>query len=202
MKECNSSAYRNLVCTMAALRPERRNVQINESGILQEYNGNMPEQKECGVPGCRKSVLFVPGILMILIGLSLLQTDLWGSFFSLAAGMLLIPSLAAYFERFLPPLEKPRIRILLIAACFLVLIARAGSFWRQTEQSGTDGLWSKVCLKDCDDTQGSRAAQMLDHIRDCGVLRDMYDVTPGSIERMQWERMVRARARILNCPNM
>ncbi|PIR49719.1 hypothetical protein COU79_03340 [Candidatus Peregrinibacteria bacterium CG10_big_fil_rev_8_21_14_0_10_54_7] len=187
---------------MTALRPERRNVQINESGILQEYNANMPEQKECGIPGCRKSVLFVPGILMVLIGLSLLQTDPWSSFFSLVAGILFIPALAACFERILPPLRKPRMRIFIIAACFLVLMARAESFWRQTEQSGTKGLWSKVCLKDCDDTQGSRTAQMLDHIRDCGVLRDMYDVTPGSIERMQWERMVRARARILSCPNM
>lgn len=161
----------------------------------------MPRKKKCCGLKRYEAAAYVLGVLLILNGIPLLAKDPISSLLSLVAGLLLVPPAADHIGKMIPAFVKPQLRFLIVAVCILILTARTEPYGRNMEQSDT-GLWSTVCLKDCDNEQGSKAAQILDNVRDCRVLRDMYDVTPGNIDRIQWVRMVRARARILECPNL
>jgi hypothetical protein len=161
----------------------------------------MSRKKKCCALKRYEAMLYLLGVLLILNSIPLFHMDLLSASLSLVAGLLLIPLTADRVTKMLPALCTPQMRFLIIGICILLLTSRTQPFNKQAEHSNT-GLWSTVCLKDCDNDQGSRAAHILDEVRDCGVLRNAYDVTPGSVDRLQWVRMVRARARMLDCPNM
>jgi hypothetical protein len=76
-----------------------------------------------------------------------------------------------------------------------------------TKQSGKESLpsddpWSSNCLKDCTTKQVDSVTSQLYKVRDCAILKDMYDITPGNTDQATWVRLVSSRARVLNCENI
>lgn len=155
--------------------------------------------KRPSLPCQCESVFWILGAVLILNAVSPSSHDTLDSALFAAAGLLLLPPVAKVLERRHNSPCIRRSRLFIIGTCLLLLALRASPY--RTSDAERANFWSTVCLKNCDDEEASRIATMLYDVRDCGVLKDMLTVIPGGRTPSEWARLVRARARLLECPN-